>query len=151
MEVKILDIALCEAGTIDVITDWHRAEWGDEWAEQIQDFSKNGGLPGIYVALLDGKTPIGTSMLVFDDMVTRTDLGPWLGGVYVLPEYRDHGVGTELTRHAMDKARELELPVLWLYTAKARHLYERLGWKFVSEEYYPVESQNVSIMKWESK
>ena len=43
---------------------------------------------------------VGMVSLKFHDMDTRPDLDPWLGGLLVLPEWRNRGVGTMLMRRA---------------------------------------------------
>lgn len=148
MDTTVRNIADCDPKVLDTITAWHRAEWGDEWARQIQTFSRDGGIPTIFVAFV-GETPVGTAMLVNEDMVTRPDLFPWLGGVYVLKDYRKHGLGSRLTRCVMELAAKRGIKTLWLYTAKASHVYRDLGWVFVEEEFYPPENQKVVIMKYD--
>ncbi|HEV3149291.1 MAG TPA: GNAT family N-acetyltransferase, partial [Chthoniobacterales bacterium] len=80
-------------------------EWQDVYEKRDQtldDCLKNyrermntDRLPLTLVALHDGLL-VGMVSLKFHDMDTRPDLDPWLGGLLVLPEWRNRGVGTML-------------------------------------------------------
>jgi GNAT superfamily N-acetyltransferase len=69
--------------------------------------------------------------LKFHDMDTRPDLDPWLGGLLVLPQWRNRGVGTMLMHRATEEARRLNVPRLYLWTHSAEGLYQKLGWQVV--------------------
>lgn len=131
---------------VDVIARWHYDEWGQlrsdrtyrEWSDRIAERVRRDGIPTTFVAF-DGGVPIGTSMLVEHDLDTRPDLTPWLGGVYVRPEYRNRGVGSTLVTHATRCAGEFGVDTLYLHTEAgnaARFLYGRLGWDEVANEMY---------------
>jgi GNAT superfamily N-acetyltransferase len=79
---------------------------------------------------------IGMVSLKFHDMDTRPDLDPWLGGLLVLPEWRKRGVGTMLMRRAIEEARRLNVPRLYLWTSSAEGLYHKLGWQVVERTEY---------------
>ena len=129
---------------IDPLVEMHRNQWGPEWAEQVRHSTLRDAIPTVFVAT-EGNELIGSAMLVDEDMTTRKDLSPWLGGVYVKPAYRGRGIGTALTKHAMEQAAKMGIPLLWLYTPTSRYMYERLGWDYVSEEGYL--GENVTIMR----
>ena len=92
-------------------------------------------LPLTLVALLDAKL-IGMVSLKFHDMDTRPELDPWLGGLLVLPEWRNRGVGTKLMHRATEEARRLNVPRLYLWTHSAEGLYQKLGWQVVERTNY---------------
>jgi GNAT superfamily N-acetyltransferase len=79
---------------------------------------------------------IGMVSLKFHDMDTRPDLDPWLGGLLVLPEWRNRGVGTMLMQRATEEARRLNVPRLYLWTHSAERLYQKLGWQLVERTNY---------------
>jgi GNAT superfamily N-acetyltransferase len=54
---------------------------------------------------------VGMVSLKFHDMDTRPDLDPWLGGLFVLPEWRNRGVGAMLMHRVMEEARRLNISV----------------------------------------
>lgn len=130
------------------LIEWHRNQWGSEWAAQVSHATLRDQIPAIYIAT-EGQELLGSAMLLDEDMITRKDLSPWLGGVYVTPSHRGQGIGTALVKHAMGKAAKMRLSPLWLYTPASRNLYERLGWHFVSEEEYL--GENVAIMRLDIK
>jgi GNAT superfamily N-acetyltransferase len=72
---------------------------------------------------------VGMVSLKFHDMDTRPDLDPWLGGLLVLPQWRNRGVGTMLMHRATEEARRLNVPQLYLWTHTAERLYHKLGWQ----------------------
>jgi GNAT superfamily N-acetyltransferase len=79
---------------------------------------------------------IGIVSLKFHDMDTRPDLDPWLGGLLVLPEWRNRGVGMMLMHRATEEARRLNVPRLYLWTHSAEGLYRKLGWQVVERTDY---------------
>src|SRR5215831_1046595 len=79
---------------------------------------------------------VGMVSLKFHDMDTRPDLDPWLGGLLVLPEWRNRGVGTMLMHRASEEARRLNVPRLYLWTHSAEGLYQKLGWQVVERTRY---------------
>lgn len=129
---------------LETIAAWHRKEWGSDWAEQVRQATNSDKIPTIYVAIEDG-VPVGTAMLLDTDMTTHPELAPWLGGVYVAPEYRKRGIAAALSSHAMHEAARMGIRQLWLYTVSARRLYEKLGWEFFKEENYL--GERATIMK----
>ncbi len=84
----------------------------------------------------DCRELVGMVSLKFHDMDTRPDLDPWLGGLLVLPEWRNRGVGTMLMHRATEEARRLNVPRLYLWTHTAERLYHRLGWQVVERSNY---------------
>jgi len=60
----------------------------------------------------------------------------WLGNVYVLPEYRNQGVGSQITETAVETAKLLGVKNLYLYTRDREHFYRRLGWKLLEQAEY---------------
>lgn len=94
-------------------------------------------LPLTLVSLHDGQL-VGMVSLKFHDMDTRPDLDPWLGGLLVLPEWRNRGVGTMLMHCATEEARKLNVPQLhlWTHSDSAERLYRKLGWQVVERTEY---------------
>ena len=92
-------------------------------------------LPLTLVGLRTGEL-VGMVSLKFHDMDTRPDLDPWLGGLLVLPEWRNRGVGTMLTQRAVEEARKLNVSRLYLWTPSAEPLYHKLGWQVVERTKY---------------
>ena len=92
-------------------------------------------LPLTLVALHGGDL-VGMVSLKFHDMDTRPDLDPWLGGLLVLPEWRNRSVASMLMHRAVEEARKLNVPRLYLWTPSAEGLYRKLGWQVVERTEY---------------
>ena len=91
---------------------------------------------------------VGMVSLKFHDMDTRPDLDPWLGGLLVLPEWRNRGVGTMLMHRAAEEARKLNVQslYLWTHSHSAERLYRKLGWQVVERtKYFGKEAVVMSI------
>jgi GNAT superfamily N-acetyltransferase len=120
-------------------------EWQDVYEQRAQTLEhclKNyrermntDRLPLTLVALHDGALA-GMVSLKFHDLDTRPDLDPWLGGLLVLPEWRNRGIGTMLTHRATEEARRLNISPLYLWTHSAERLYRKLGWQVVERTNY---------------
>jgi N-acetylglutamate synthase-like GNAT family acetyltransferase len=78
-------------------------------------------------------------------MSTHLHLDHWLGTVYVLPEYRRRGLGSEIVAAAVHLARTLEIKTLYLFTPDQERMYRRLGW--IPIEFTRYDERNVVIMK----
>lgn len=98
--------------------------------EKLQNHLHKAKLPLAFVAHQNGKA-LGTAALRTQDLDERTDLSPWLGGVFVLPEHRGQGIASALCRAATVHANAMGHPVLYLFTADKKSLYERLGWRTI--------------------
>lgn len=89
-------------------------------------------LPIAWVAHQDGEV-FGTAALRVHDLEDRTDLTPWLGGVFVLPAHRKKGIGSALSltveRHAASKG----VVELFLFTLDKQKLYTRLGFRRIED------------------
>jgi GNAT superfamily N-acetyltransferase len=94
--------------------------------------------PRLRRAKEDVRSPelLGMVSLKFHDMDTRPDLDPWLGGLFVLPEWRNRGVGTLLMHRAVEEARKLNISRLYLWTPSAERLYAKLGWQVIERTNY---------------
>jgi len=145
----------------ELVDELARLSW-EEWQEvyrqrrqTLEDSLKNyrermntGRLPLTLVAVrarygrsltglaVNGSELVGMVSLKFHDMDTRPDLDPWLGGLLVLPEWRNRGVGTMLMHRATEEARRLNVPQLYLWTHSAEGLYHKLGWQVVERTNY---------------
>lgn len=84
-----------------------------------------------FLAWMDGRV-VGHSALVPD--FARRD-AEYL--IFVLERYRGRGLGTELTRLALQRAAGLTLDVVWLtvegYNFRAIRLYRKFGFQFADE------------------
>src|SRR5947207_15308533 len=107
----------------------------EDCLKNYQERINSDRLPLTLVAV-HGSELVGMVSLKYHDMDTRPDLDPWLGGLFVLPEWRNQGVGTMLMHRATEEARRLKVPRLYLWTHTAERLYHKLGWQFVERTNY---------------
>ena len=137
-----------------MLAEWVQAEWGhllpqrtDEMlVAKFQQRTTPHIIPESFVAVA-GDRPIGMASLVADDMTTRPDLSPWLAAVYVVPEFRNRGVGSSLVRAVMEEAAALGLKRLYLFTPDQMAFYRRLGWRTLERTNY--RGEDVVIMVYE--
>ena len=138
-------------GLIEVVARWHWNEWGnadpdgslDSWIDGLRSRSGRERVPISWVGL-KRLEPVGSVALIDNDMSTRPDLGPWLSGLYVVPELRRQGIGTALTRHCEREAFRLGARRLYLYSSVAEWFYRRLDYVVVDRDRY--EQENVAVM-----
>ncbi len=104
----------------------------DEVREIISECTAETDAPQCFV-LLAGEVPCGTASFVSADLEIRDDIGPWLAGVYVVPEARGQGCARRLVAAVEDAARQAGHPCLFLHTHDAQPLYLKLGWRVMEE------------------
>lgn len=132
------------------VAKWIEAEWRrlpvHDYFDAVANraWSERQLLPRTLVAVHNG-VAIGTVSLLLDDMDTRSDLNPWLGCLYVVPDCRKHGLGTQLIQHAEGLATSLGIDLLFLFTVHEGALFSKLGWIKIGEEFY--EGANSTVMK----
>lgn len=122
----------------DVCAAWSYAQWcclcdGMSLASQ-QDFFKDSaadaGLPYTVLYLHDEK-PVGMAVLKYNEHPDREDLSPWLGSVYVHPDYRRRGFAAELCDYIGGVAKDhFQCDALYLQTHIAPY-YTRMGWQSI--------------------
>jgi GNAT superfamily N-acetyltransferase len=114
-----------------IVEHW-RAVLPEETVERriikLQKHTNKSTLPIGWVAHADGQV-FGTAALRVYDLEGREDISPWLGGVFVLPEYRRRGVASALCRAVEDGAWSLGFEMLYLFTPDQQPFYARLGWR----------------------
>lgn len=126
-----------------VLALWHHDEWGylhpgdtaEKRATRMEEHLGKKQIPTTFVAVTDGK-PVGSASLVDYDMEGREDLTPWLASVYVIPEYRRHGIASALVRRVEEEAGELAVTTLYLFTWDQERLYARLDWSVLERTVY---------------
>ena len=136
---------------IPIAAQWRFDQWGHEIPgsslETFTQFLRQGlrkdGLPQTWIALSSHRV-IGVASLAKYDMHTRQDLSPWLVGVYVNKADRGHGTGSALVSYVVERAAEMGIETLWLFTPDQEHFYQRLGWQSVEHTTY--RDQDMVIM-----
>jgi GNAT superfamily N-acetyltransferase len=139
---------------VPTIARWHWQEWGHAdpggslaaWTDGLRRRTRRNGVSTTFVAF-EADRPVGSVTLVENDMPDRGDfseLTPWVAGTFVVESARGRGVGTALTRHAVEQARRMDLERLYLYTSMAEAFYAKLGWTTIARTSY--EGEDVAVM-----
>jgi predicted N-acetyltransferase YhbS len=132
-------------GAIPVLASWLYQEWGyrspdgapSGMEEMLKSRLNRDRLPLALVAL-EGESPAGTVSLKVRELDSRPQYPYWLGSLYVPPEFRRRGIGSQLVLAAEQTAGNLGIERLYLYTRRAENeaLYANLGWARVEELVY---------------
>jgi GNAT superfamily N-acetyltransferase len=137
--------------TLPVLARWHHAEWGhhgprsvEHMAERLERHLNRDRIP-LTVVCFDAERPVATAGLVEHDMETRPELTPWLADVVVDPERRGERIGTRTVEFAVDRARDLGIRRLYLFTPDRETFYARMGWSLVERVCY--RDENVAVMR----
>ncbi len=140
------------AAMVPLLARWHHEQFGylapedsmERHVAALENTLNREKIPLTFVALSDA-APLGSASLVRRDMSTRPELTPWLARVYVVPERRGLGVGTQLVRRAVAEAGRLGVEHLFLYTPDKEGFYARLGWAVRERVEY--RGWNVALME----
>jgi GNAT superfamily N-acetyltransferase len=143
---------------VPVAAGWHWNEWGHtdpagslgSWTAGLASQAGASRIPGTLIALVDS-SPVAVVCLVAQDMSgykPAAGLGPWIKGLYVIPQARGRGYGQLLVRRCEAWARSLGHDALYLYTQRdsaAEALYRRLDWQTMHIGRY--EDIDVTVMR----
>jgi GNAT superfamily N-acetyltransferase len=101
-------------------------------AERIAEDAAGEIVPSVYLAEVDG-APIGTASIVASDLPLRRQYTPWMGSVFVRPDFRRRGIASLLVSHVESVAVDLHIKRLFLFTPDQQSFYGRLGWKHLEQ------------------
>jgi GNAT superfamily N-acetyltransferase len=113
----------------------HRGQTFADALRTYQERTNVDSIPLALVAFAGGKL-VGTVSLKDDDLEIRPEIKHWLGGLFVVPEWRGRSVASALMRRATEEARRLKVLRLFLWTSSAEGLYLKLGWQPVERTDY---------------
>jgi N-acetylglutamate synthase-like GNAT family acetyltransferase len=140
---------------IPVLADWIYGEWAflypamtiGDVATFLHTRMNREHLPLTLVAFEAGQ-PVGTVSLKMYDMETRKDLPYWLTSLYVAGPWRRRRIGSTLLKRAEQKAAELGIERLFLFTldeALPGLFYAKAGWRVKEKTIY--HSHHITIME----
>lgn len=99
----------------------------DARIKKLQAHMNRDQLPIAWVAHESGQL-LGTAALRVHDLEEREELTPWLGGLFVGPQFRQRGIGAAMCTVVEEAARERGIDVLYLFTLDKQTWYSRFGW-----------------------
>lgn len=95
---------------------------------RVSERLRTQGSPMALIALDNGQ-PVGTASLIDHDCEDRPDLSPWLASVYVRPEWRRTGLGSQLCRAVAGHARASGHERIYLFTPDMQPFFATMGWQ----------------------
>jgi GNAT superfamily N-acetyltransferase len=111
------------------------------WTEEFQTLE---GLNRTTFIAIENSRLLGTACLDIEDLPQRSDLSPWLASVYVMPEARSRGLGSQLIHAVEDEAWTRGVPRLHLHTPAHESFYAQKGWTTL--EHLQAWNKNVALM-----
>lgn len=95
-------------------------------------------LPCSFIAFW-GELPVGMVSIKETDMLRRQDLSPWLSALYVSPEYRNKGIGTDLIQSVLNLCSYKGFKRIFLfidsrYMNELESFYKTRDWVFFDED-----------------
>lgn len=139
--MKIIDLRQIPQ-SLNQLAQWHHREWAhfnpgqslQQRIEKMQSYLNDDFIPSTFVAIEDDEV-LGSAAIIESDMEDRSELTPWLASVFVGPDKRKQGIGSQLVKHVMTQAASKRYRNLYLYTENDTGFYQRLGWE-------PLEARN---------
>lgn len=128
------------------------ASWGElpPWSEKntictrLEASATEALFPHTLVAVTDNGYLAATGSVKLFELPSHPDKTHWIGEIFVLPEYRNQGLGSRLTKALTDYAVAHGVSQIYLYTPDQQALYKRLGWQEVCTD--TANNELVSIM-----
>ncbi len=128
---------------IPKIAEWCNSEWpwyynnGDINAalEYHRRTAQRSSIPSALVAL-EANELVGTISIIEDDLEIRSELNPWLGCLFVDPEYRGRGVASALIKEGQFLAEQLKIPRIYAWTESLKGPLAKNGWQYLESTKY---------------
>ena len=133
---KLIDYLADRPDFIPAIAAGTQVQYAELWPERTLEWRidrlrahlNRRALPIAWV-MHDGQQALGTAALRVTDFPGMDHLTPWLGGVFVFPEFRGHGLGKHLCRRVEQEAIRRGMLELYLGTFDIHAWYGAMGWE----------------------
>ncbi|PSJ72516.1 hypothetical protein C7N43_33810 [Sphingobacteriales bacterium UPWRP_1] len=152
MDIQVLYLQQ-KPETALLLAQWFKAAWPDFYAAVSEQSIAAGFLertntnkiPMALLALNNHNQITGTVSITHHSITTRPNLGPWLSGLYVHPQYRHKGIATQLIKTVETMAPQLGCSCLYAGTSVVPQLFKQLNWE--ETEITPYHGQQLSIFR----
>jgi GNAT superfamily N-acetyltransferase len=106
------------------LREWFVVEWG-----QIDPFetTKYGFIVPSPLLVIDGQKLLGGLAFTRYPISGNEEMRLWINALFVAPEHRGIGIGSQLIQEAEIEAERIKEKELFVYT-NAPELYQKLGW-----------------------
>ena len=136
---------------LPVISTWLQEEWREAYSglsrseieQRLAGWLARDRIPTALVAVVGGQV-IGT-LAIQDQMLTHALPTPVVSDLYVLPQFRRRGVAAKLLRAAEDRARNIGLSKLYMFTQAPHTFYGGYGWNRYRET--PAHASTLTVME----
>ena len=113
---------------------WHHMLPEDTLETRVGKFKAHMNYDQLPIAWVahNGTEVFGTAALRMHDLAEHQNLSPWLGGVYVAPQYRRQHIGERLCAAVEEYAKDvMGVDTLYLFTLDKQKWYRHLGWNIL--------------------
>jgi predicted N-acetyltransferase YhbS len=119
-----------------ILADWHFAEWRallpnwtrEEAERDLRSHVNRLAIPTTFVSFEDNRL-IGSASLLSSDLEGLERYSPWLASVFVIPEFRNRGIGKALVGRVLEEAKQLGFSLVYLWTSGQAEYYRKMGWE----------------------
>ncbi len=125
------------AGGLDIAVQYIHSKWGSKenysfYYDAIAHSSEEGkSLPRFYLLIKEGAIA-GCYALLTNDLISRQDLYPWLGCLFIEKSERGQQLGNYLMEHGITEAGKLGYEKVYLTTDHDGY-YEKYGWQRIED------------------
>lgn len=132
---------------IPALARWFREDWplSSERDRAVADADPEADFRGsaqksslpLGLVAMDGEAPIGTVSILRRAFHADPGVGPWIQGLYVVPERRHRGIALSLVEAAIAVAGALGYDRILIGTRAGHAGYETRGWRFEGVQQHP--------------
>lgn len=125
------------------LASWFYDEWGRKESDttlenithHLQQRLHQDRAPLTLVGFLEDGA-VASASIKIREMETHPHYEHWLGAIYIKPNYRGQGLGSQIVRHTVAIATQLQINELYLYTHSHEDFYVKLGWNTIERPHY---------------
>ncbi len=122
---------------------WFYDEWGRKESDnaletitrRLQRRLNTDKAPLTLVGFLENEV-VASASIKIREMETHPQYKHWLGAVYIKPDYRGKGLGSQVVNHSVSIAANIKISHIYLYTHSHESFYDRLGWRTIERPFY---------------